>query len=214
MTRPSSSSDRKLIDAGKKLALKHGLVGLSVRQTCREAGVNLGMFHYHFKTKKEFEHRILKELYAEFLSTFKLELETTADPRQRLKNLICVIGRFARDNRRSVAVLAKDLLSGREETAVFLKENFTAHIMLLRKTFAECQAKGILRKDVPLYNALAAMILPVVVPSGIIGVLEVNDYSHLLALPLRLCKPLIISDKSIEQRAELGLRALAPEGKL
>ena len=214
MTRPSSASDRKLIDAGKKLALKHGLVGLSVRQTCREAGVNLGMFHYHFKTKKEFEHRILKELYAEFLSTFKLELETTANPRQRLKNAICVIGRFVRDNRRSVAVIIKDVVSGREETLLFLKENFTAHIALLVKTLLECQVKGILRRDVPVYNAFAALILPVVVPCGLVGVLEANEYEHLIPLPVRLFKPFVISDKGIEQRAELGLRALVPEGKL
>jgi AcrR family transcriptional regulator len=214
MTRPSSSSDRKLIDAGKALALKHGLVGLSVRETCREAGVNLGMFHYHFKTKKEFEHRILKELYGEFLSTFKLELESTANPRQRLKNLICVIGRFLRDNRRSVALIVKDLLSGREETLTFLKENFTAHMSLLVQTLKECQSKGILRNDIPLYNSLPALVLPVVVPCAVVGAVEVNEYVGLLPLAVKAIKPLIISDKAIAERAELGLRALAPVEKI
>ncbi|MBC7946203.1 MAG: TetR/AcrR family transcriptional regulator, partial [Burkholderiales bacterium] len=50
MPRPSQNTDRRLIKAARKLLPETGCSGLNLRQVAVKAGVNLGMFHYHFKT--------------------------------------------------------------------------------------------------------------------------------------------------------------------
>ena len=54
MSRPSKNTDRLLIEAAKELIPEAGFKGLKIREVARKAGVNLGMFNYHFKTKEKF----------------------------------------------------------------------------------------------------------------------------------------------------------------
>ena len=49
MARPSQNVDQRLLEAGLALLPQTGCAGLSVRRLADHAGVNLGMFHYHFK---------------------------------------------------------------------------------------------------------------------------------------------------------------------
>ncbi|MBQ4335112.1 MAG: TetR family transcriptional regulator [Myxococcaceae bacterium] len=44
MVRLSKNCDRLLLDAGIELLKEKGITGISVRQICDRAGVNLGMF--------------------------------------------------------------------------------------------------------------------------------------------------------------------------
>ncbi|HVE13339.1 MAG TPA: TetR/AcrR family transcriptional regulator, partial [Elusimicrobiota bacterium] len=70
MPRPSRNLDRKLLDAARALLPKSGFSGLNVREVIRKAGVNAGMFHYHFKSRDAFLRRVLEEVYEDFLVTF------------------------------------------------------------------------------------------------------------------------------------------------
>ena len=54
MTRPSQNIDQRLLEAGRRLLPDLGCAALSVRRLAAEAGVNAGMFHYHFRTKDVF----------------------------------------------------------------------------------------------------------------------------------------------------------------
>ncbi|MDD2772168.1 MAG: TetR/AcrR family transcriptional regulator [Elusimicrobiales bacterium] len=214
MARPSSGSDLRLVTAGKKLALKRGLTGLNVREICREAEVNLGMFYYYFRSKREFEQRLLKEMYAEFMRDFRLGVENAGEPRERLKTALLTIGKFARDNRQILAALIKDVVGGKKETVLFIKENFTAHVMLLLDIVEQCREAGALRRDASFPNMLMLLVLPLVVPCGAVGVAESNGFSSLLPVPLIVIKQLVISDKAMEQRVELALAALEPRNKI
>ena len=95
MARPPSGTDLKLKAAGRKLLQENGLTGLSVREACRVAGVNTGMFHYYFGSKDEFQKAILKEIYAEFMQNFKAGVAVAGTPRERLKTALTEVGKFA-----------------------------------------------------------------------------------------------------------------------
>jgi len=84
MARPSSGTDIKLKSAGKRLLREKGITGLNVREVCRLAGVNTGMFHYYFGSKEDFLQAVLKEMYAEFMLNFKAGVSAGGTPRQRL----------------------------------------------------------------------------------------------------------------------------------
>lgn len=211
MSRPSTGTDLKLIDAGKKLVRKEGLAGLSARQVCKEAGVNLGMFHYHFKSKENFEQAVLKEIYAEFMTRLTLEVSAGKDERTRLKNTLCTLARFARDNRDLLVLIFKDILSGKREVLFFIKKNFTAHIKLLANLIGECRKAGVIG-DYPLSVTLPMLMPPIALPGLAVGIVEKLDAGPLFPIAFALIKRQLISDSAIELRVELALRGLAPEG--
>ena len=62
MSRPSRNVDALLLRAGRELYPETGAAGLSIRKVAERAGVNLGMFHYHFRTKEAFVRQLLQAL--------------------------------------------------------------------------------------------------------------------------------------------------------
>lgn len=211
MTRPSTGTDLKLIEAGKKIVRKEGLVGLSARQVCKEAGVNLGMFHYHFKSKENFEQEVLKEIYAEFMARLKVEAAAGADERARLKNTLCTLARFARDNREVLLSIFRDVLSGRREILFFIKKNFGAHIRLIVDLINDCKKVGVIG-DYPLSVTLPMLMPPIALPGLAVGIVEKLDAGPFFPVAFAVIKRQLISDSAIELRVELALRGLAPVG--
>ena len=72
MTRPSRNVDRLLLRAGRELFPETGVAQLSVRKVAIRAGVNPGMFHYHFGNKDLFVRQLLQELYDEMFASLEL----------------------------------------------------------------------------------------------------------------------------------------------
>jgi AcrR family transcriptional regulator len=60
MARLSRNIDQALLRAGRELFPRVGCGGLSVRALAEHADVNVGMFHYHFKTKDKFLDALLQ----------------------------------------------------------------------------------------------------------------------------------------------------------
>jgi len=71
MTRPSSNIDTLLFENGTKLLLEVGFDKFSIRDLCKKSGVNLGMFHYYFKTKEHFIELLFEQAFEKYLDTQK-----------------------------------------------------------------------------------------------------------------------------------------------
>jgi AcrR family transcriptional regulator len=63
MPRPSQNLDLALLQAGHALFPDAGCARLSVRAVAAAAGVNVGMFHYHFRSKDDFLRALLAQVY-------------------------------------------------------------------------------------------------------------------------------------------------------
>ena len=79
MARPSQNIDQALLDSGLALLPRTGTRNLSVRQVVEHAHVNLGMFHYHFRTKENFVRAVLERMYEEMFAQLELQV-VAADP--------------------------------------------------------------------------------------------------------------------------------------
>src|SRR6187399_656329 len=101
MARPSRNLDRALLAAGRALLPEVGCAGLTIRQVAEVAGVNIGMFHYHFKTREAFLRAVLQSVYEEMFVSFPIQaarpIDTTVTG--HLRSGFRVLGRFLRDNR-------------------------------------------------------------------------------------------------------------------
>ena len=85
MARPSRNLDRALLAAGRELLPARGCAGLSVREVAEAAGVNLGMFHYHFKTREAFLRALLQSLYEEMFSQLSFQGSADWGPLENLR---------------------------------------------------------------------------------------------------------------------------------
>ena len=192
MTRPSRNVDRLLLRAGRELFPETGAARLSIRKVADRAGVNPGMFHYHFGAKDSFVRQVLQELYDEMFAN--LELAASArSPRDALSAALNVLGRFARDNAKLLRRLIADALSGDPLAREFLRANMPRHIGVLLRSMAPPQAL------VFLAGAVAAPIL-------IGGTLAEHDLVPGIAAGL---PALIATDAAIAERVDCALAGLA-----
>lgn len=210
MSRPSRNQDRLLLDAGRRLLPEAGLSGLSVRRLAVEAGVNPGMFHYHFKTKRRFVRAVLQEIYEEFFKGFSVESGGEAPPLERLARALNALGRFGRDNRRLFVILLHDVVAGDEEVKSFALANFPRHLRIILGLVRECQARGALKKA-PLPNCLAFLAGATVAPAVGFGLFERVSARHPLGVAARVAGPAILSDAAIASRVDWALSSLAKE---
>src|SRR5262249_38675000 len=107
--------------------------GLRVRELVAKAGVNLGLFHYHFKNKERFSRILLQEFYEDFFSQLSTAARDGKDSRTRLRNtLIAVSGFIKRENEFYLAVF-KDVFNQDPQVLDFIRENLPRHSGVLRE---------------------------------------------------------------------------------
>jgi len=209
MPRPSQHLDRRLIAAARDMLPETGLTGLSLREIARRAGVNVGMFHYHFKSKRAFQRRVLDECYEDFLGTFREAAEGPGAPRERLRRVLIAVARFARDNRASYALMIRELLNAQPEMASFARANFPRHAAIVMRLLEECRRERTVRPlPVPALAmfAMSSMALPGVAVTAF----ERNGVRTLGGRPFKEFAAMLLSDSMIETRADMVLAALAP----
>lgn len=209
MPRPSRRTDLKLIQAARELLPQSGASGLNLRAVARRAGVNLGMFHYHFGSKEAFIRRVLTDSYEEFFTTLTGQCVAchADDPLKALEAAALCMGRFARDNRALLHALSRDVLSNDRATVAFVRRNFTAHIGVLLELLSEAMARGRIAK-MPLPTAMSFLAGAVAAPS-LISEMAVRSAGNgrSRALLDGFFKD-VVSEEAIEMRVHLAIRAL------
>ena len=207
MGRPPSGTDLKLKAAGRKLLQEKGITGLTVREACRVAGVNTGMFHYYFGSKEEFLKEVLKEMYAEFMLSFKAGVAVAGTPRERLKNALVEVGKFARSVRSVAPMIFADLAHGKKEAFAFVRGNFTEHVQQIAALTAECRpASSVQNRSIPFI--ISALVSVMVFPMLVSGVFERNGVKVLHGLPIADVHDELFSESGIMERAEIAVRGI------
>jgi len=207
MARPPSGTDLKLKAAGRKLLQEKGITGLTVREACRVAGGNTGMFHYYFGSKEEFLKAVLKEMYAEFMLSFKAGVAVAGTPRERLKNALVEVGKFARSVRSVAPMIFADLAHGKKEAFAFVRGNFTEHVQQIAALTAECRrASSVQNRSIPFI--ISSLVSVMVFPMLVSGVFERNGVKVLHGLPIEDVRGELFSESGIMERAEIAVRGI------
>lgn len=207
MTRPSRNTDQLLIKAARDLIPETGCTGLNLRQVAAKAGVNLGMFHYHFKTKSEFTHRVLLEVYEEFFKDLSDETRTEGTPEEKLRKALGALARFSRDQRSLLVALLRDVLNGDEEVLKFVKDNFGRHFRVLLSVIGECREAGYLL-DLPDPIVLVVLLGSVGIPHLIVDLLDRAKLVGPFKLKTSAFQKLLLSEGAIQKRIDLAIGAV------
>lgn len=208
MTRPTRNIDQQLLEAGRKLLPQTGVSGFSIRQLTEAAGVNLGMFHYHFKTRENFLSLVLQNLYEEMFAQLEFQAHAERPPLENLRAAVNVLGRFMRDNRLLLRRLMPDAMAGEPIARRFFHANFPRHLGVMAGLMLEVQKAGLLR-PVPLFQAMSFMAGAVAMPIIMATALQEEGFA-----PPMLTANLdvdALSDAAIAQRVDMALKGLQAE---
>jgi AcrR family transcriptional regulator len=207
MARPSRNLDQALLAAGRALLPERGCAGLSVREVAERAGVNLGMFHYHFRTREAFLRAVLQQAYEEMFARLTLESAGDGAALENLRAALRVLGRFLRDNRPLLGRVLADALAGEPSARAFVRDNLPRHVAVLHELFEAGRKAGAIRA-IAFEQALGvcggAVVLPILAGGAV-------AHSGMVApARSRSLERTLLSDAAIDERIDLALEALAP----
>ncbi len=209
MSRPSGNTDQRLIEAARNLLNESSLTGMNLRQVAKKAGVNLGMFHYHFKTKDQFTRSVLQDTYDKFFREFSLETSGDGPALERLRSALLTLGRFVGTNRRMLLGILHDVLNKNRVVLDFLKANAPRHGLVIVDLVRQCQKEGSLRK-MPLPSIMPVLMGACLFPLIMVAMLEHLEVKRLGFVPFAVAKSLVTSNRAVKDRVDLMLGSLAP----
>jgi AcrR family transcriptional regulator len=206
VARPSRQTDQRLIQAAQDLMRRSALSQLNLRQLADKAGVNLGMIHYHFKTKDQFIKAVLKDTYARFFKDFSLQVEGEKEPLAKLRRALISLGQFSYENRHLILSLLQDALNRDPSAKDFAKQLIAQHSQVILALLQQCQKEGsLVQAPLPM---LMSYVMPAATTHGtILGLMEHVDADPSL---IENMKATVLRPEAIEQRVDWILAGLAP----
>ncbi|MDR1695720.1 MAG: TetR/AcrR family transcriptional regulator [Endomicrobium sp.] len=200
------NTEQKIIDAGIALAKRYGISGFTVRQLCKKAKVNLGLFHYHFASRENFEKVVLKNLYGNFMKDFEINISKDMDSLKKLEAARSMLFDFVLKNSSIISGIIIEIFSGNADKFSFVKENFSKHAVLLYSIIEQGKKEKAF-KDADTVSLLISAVAPVIVPiaaASVLGrVISKKDSAKISKLVSKLT-----DEKFIKERMELSLKGI------
>jgi TetR/AcrR family transcriptional regulator, transcriptional repressor for nem operon len=141
MSKPSLRED--VLNAGLKVMFRSGYTGASVRDICEAAGVPLGSFTNHFRSKEAFAEEVLDRYFAHLKGLVKQALDDKSlTPRLRLKRYLDIISGVLADAKWHRGCLIGDFSLETTSHSKPLRERLEAIFQEWRTPFAACVAEA------------------------------------------------------------------------
>jgi TetR/AcrR family transcriptional regulator, fatty acid metabolism regulator protein len=136
-----------ILRAATSVFAHNGYFNSKVADIARAAGVADGTVYLYFKSKEEILHSIFDRSVDEALGAAKKQIESVADPKEKLRQIALLhLERLGAD--RDLAVVFQVELRG---STKFMEEfsaaGFAEYLALIRSTFEEGQRAGAFRTD-------------------------------------------------------------------
>ena len=202
MPRPSRAVDDALLRAGRDLLPRLGCRGLTQRALAAHAGVQPGMFHYHFGSKDAFLRALLQQLYEELFDGLAAGVAGDGPTLDRLQRGLMALGRFVHAQRALVARLMADAIDGVTVVHDFLRANAPRHLGVLLQLLQQAEHEGSVAPQPPMQRLtflLGATLSPMLVVPGVAA----------LGLPIAAgAEVQVTSDAALASRIRRALQAL------
>ena len=148
MARPSQNLDQKLIELGKEKVVTQGISNLSIRQICLDAGINLGMFYYHFKSKENYIKALFNSLSRDLASGWLVEAAKLPASEQKLKRVLVLSAKMIREHRGTIETIIKDVNIFDKMYVDIIKELHDTWIKFYSDLIDECKNDGYLDRNI------------------------------------------------------------------
>lgn len=194
-----------MLTSGRVLYPAAGCAGLSVRKVAEHAGVQPGLFHYHFGSKDGFLRAVLQGIYEDVFATLGVAAAAPGPAEDRLRRVLLLLGGFLREQGAVIGRIVADVAQGEAVAVDFVRANAPRHLALLTGLMDEAEREGAFTPMPPLRRmgfVMGAVVAPVLAGRGI---LALQPDHPLLATRV---VPDLLSDEAIAARVNLAMSAL------
>lgn len=164
MPRPASDIRHRLIVSARQRFLSEGVEGASLRQIAKDAGTNIGMVYYYFKTKEELFLAVVQDVYGVLLADMERSLAGDAPEEQLFGQLYERLSRLSDEELDVLRMLIREALVSsprlRELGGLFLR----GHVPLLLGHIGRGIQEQRLRGDLPPTLLMAASFVLGLIP--------------------------------------------------
>ncbi len=209
MPRPSQNIDQALLDSGMALLPLHGCKGLAVRQVTEHAGVNLGMFHYHFKSKEVFIRAVLQRMYEAMFTELLLQVAAADSALDNLRAALKVLAHFTRLNSPLLSRLLADAIGGERVAVEFLQVSLPRHAQIVASLLIQAQKEGaVVAAPVPQLVAFLAGAVGAPIVLGGAAARLAREPGKAAQAQAWIAQH-VMSDAAIEQRVGFAIRGIS-----
>jgi AcrR family transcriptional regulator len=140
--RPASDIRERILHAARARFLREGVDGASLRGVAQDAGTNIGMVYYYFKTKDELFFGVVDEVYARFLRDLGAALASDTAPDQRLRRLYARMAQAGDDELDVVRLVMREGLISSARLIELARRFEHGHVPLVLQTLRDGVAAG------------------------------------------------------------------------
>jgi AcrR family transcriptional regulator len=157
MARPPSDIAPRILHAARERFLFEGVDGASLRNIAKDAGTNIGMVYYYFKTKDDLFLAVLEEVYGRLLEDMRGIMAEPAPAEERIAQLYQRVAAMSDDEFKTVRLIMREALVSSARLSQLARRFLDGHIPLVLKLLQEGAVEARLRSDLHPVALMGAM---------------------------------------------------------
>lgn len=181
MARPPSDIAARIITSARARFLREGVEGASLRQIAKDAGTNIGMVYYYFKTKDDLFLAIVQDVYGGLLADLTQILTSDLPEEQRFAPLYQRVSRLSPEEFDVLRLILREALVSSTRLKHLGELFLRGHIPVVLSTLAQGIAKQRLRDDQQPLLLMAAAFSLGIMPQLLRRVIDTTEMP--IALP-------------------------------
>jgi len=153
VARPKSDLSPKIVEAARRRFLRDGVEGASLRGIAQDAGTNIGMVYYYFKSKDELFSAVVEDVYVVLLDEITRALSASdVPPEQRLLRIFTRAAAFDEREMEVARLIVRETLVSSERLSRVAKRFERGHVPLMLQVMLQGAEQG--RFDPSLHPAV------------------------------------------------------------
>jgi AcrR family transcriptional regulator len=140
--RPASDIRERILHAARARFLREGVDGASLRGVAHDAGTNIGMVYYYFKTKDELFLGVVDEVYTRFLADLTAALAPDRAAPERLRRLYQRMAQLGADELDVVRLVMREALVSSARLGELARRFQHGHVPLVLQTLRDGVSAG------------------------------------------------------------------------
>jgi AcrR family transcriptional regulator len=149
MARPKSDIQHRIVVAARERFVTEGVDGASLRTIAADAGTNVGMIYYYFKTKDDLFLAVVEDVYGALIHDLEAAMSEGHAAPDKLRRAFVRIGHMSDLELTTMRLVLREALGSTARLERLIPRFVTGHIGLLLGTIAEGIGSGALRDDMP-----------------------------------------------------------------
>jgi AcrR family transcriptional regulator len=183
MGRPASDIAPRIVHAARERFLFDGVDGASLRNIAKDAGTNIGMVYYYFKTKDELFLAVVEEVYSRLLEDMRRIMAEPGPPDRRIAELYQRIAAMSDDEFKVVRLILREALVSSARLTGLAKRFQAGHVPLVMQLIEDGVSQQRLRADLHPVAMLGAMFVLGLMPQIARRLLSATDLGFAPLLP-------------------------------